>query len=84
MDTFLRSGENRDVQHRNGELSHDSPTKNVVGTLISFFLLGARYLESPEFDSLILVYVLRHDSTQKSAQKIGSGYYAPLFPPDQD
>jgi hypothetical protein len=29
----------------NGEFSHDSPTKDVIGTLSPFFLLSARYLE---------------------------------------
>jgi hypothetical protein len=30
------------------------------------------------------VHILRHDSTQKSSQKIGTGYDALLLPPDQD
>lgn len=34
--------------------------------------------------SLILVCIVRHDSTQKSAQKVRSSYYAFLFSPDQD
>jgi hypothetical protein len=34
--------------------------------------------------SLIFVSFLHRDSTQKSSQKIGSGYYSSLSSPDQD
>jgi hypothetical protein len=43
----LRSGVSGDAQHRNDEFSHDSPTKDVTGTLSPFFLLAARYLQLP-------------------------------------
>ena len=37
-----------------------------------------------EIANLILPCILRHDSTQQSAQKIGAGNDAFLFAPDQD
>jgi hypothetical protein len=46
--------------------------------------IGASAVPSLPATSLILISFLRRDSTQKSPQKIGSGYNASLSSPDQD